>query len=286
MLVFEFQIKSDSTQHTMSIVAIESLDDPRLEPYRSLKRTNLTRWSGLFIAEGVRLVERLVESDFRVVSILTAETHLRRVPETLPDDVPIFVAPLPLLEQLVGYQFHNGMLACGERKESPRLEDWLTQDFEPRLIVGCPHTADPDNLGTIIRISAAFGADGLLVGNLSSDPFSRRTLRISMGNAFLMPIRETMTFEEDMVRMQKDFGYAAYATMLDPNACPLASAKRPSKLLLILGNESDGLPESIACLADQKIMIPMADKIDSLNVGIAAGIMLHHFTQVAEQISV
>jgi len=265
----------------ISRIDLQSLDDPRLEPYRNLKRTNLTRWSGLFIAEGIRLVERLIQSDFQIASLLTADTHLRRVPEGIPDDVPVFVAPLAVLEQLVGYQFHNGMLACGYRKEPPAVEEWFADRTGPRLIVGCPHTADPDNLGTIIRIAAAFGADGLLVGNASADPFSRRTLRISMGNAFLLPIRETTSFLDDMQRMQRDFGYTVCASLLDPHAIPLARATRPERMLLLLGNEADGLPESLANASDQKIVIPMADQIDSLNVGVAAGIMLHHYTQVA-----
>ncbi len=265
----------------MPFIPVESLDDPRLEPYRNLKKTNLTRWSGVFIAEGIRLVERLIQSDFQIASVLTAESHLRRVPETLPEEIPVFVAPLPIVEQLVGYQFHNGMLACGYRKTPPALAEWLPLSEAPRLIVGCPRTADPDNLGTIIRISAAFGADGLLVGTASADPFSRRTLRISMGNAFLMPIRETTTFEEDLQLLQKEMGYQVVASLLDPQAIPLARMSRPQRMVLLLGNEADGLPESISSLADQKVVIPMADQIDSLNVGIAAGIMLHHFTQVA-----
>lgn len=265
----------------MPVIPLESLDDPRLEPYRNLKATNLTRWSGLFVAEGIRLVERLIESDFQIASILVADSHLRRLPPTVPEDVPVFVAPLAALEPLVGYQFHNGMLACGYRKQSPAVDQWFANDGKPRLIVACPHTADPDNLGTIIRISAAFGADGLLVGNRSADPFCRRTLRISMGNAFLFPIRETTSFTDDLQRMRQEFGYSALASVLDEQAIALATAKRPARMILILGNEADGLPPEITELADQKIMIPMAEKIDSLNVGIAAGIMLHHYTQVA-----
>ncbi|SFI08126.1 TrmH family RNA methyltransferase [Planctomicrobium piriforme] len=268
----------------MPVVPIETLDDPQLDPYRQLKRSNLTRWSGLFIAEGVRLVERLLESDFEIVSILTAESHLRRLPAKVIEQLPVFVAPLAVVEQLVGFNFHNGMLACGRRKESPRVDEWLTSGDQPRLIVGCPHTADPDNLGTIIRISAALGADGVLVGSASADPFSRRTLRISMGNAFLLPLRETTAFADDLVRMQKEFGYSVFASLLDDAAVPLSQATRPKRMVLLLGNESDGLDTVLTNIADQKIVIPMADKIDSLNVGIAAGIMLHHFTQIAKGI--
>jgi len=264
----------------MPFLSIDTLDDPLLDPYRHLKKTNLTRWSGVFIAEGIRLVERLLASRFETVSILVAETHVRRLPEAIPDSVAVYVAPLPVLEQLVGYQFHNGMLACGRRQAPIALEDWKIPRSGRSLIVGCPHTADPDNLGTIIRLSAGLGADGLLVGSASADPFSRRTLRISMGNAFLFPIRETTTFAEDLHRMRQA-GFSLVASLLDPQAVPLAQCRRPERMVLMLGNESDGLPSELANLADQKVMIPMSGQIDSLNVGVAAGIMLHHFTQVA-----
>ncbi|WP_437224434.1 TrmH family RNA methyltransferase [Planctomicrobium sp. SH661] len=266
----------------MPEILIESLDDPRLAPYRNLKRMNLTRWSGMFIAEGMRLVERLLESDFEVDSILVSEAHLRRLsPETIAR-TQVFIAPLKLLESIIGFQFHSGMLACGRRKQQVPLHDWLPPRPAPALIVGCPQTADPDNLGTIIRIAAAFGAQGIMTGKGAADPFSRRTLRISMGNAFYLPIYEAVDFQHEMQRMQQEFGFNVLASLLDPQAEPLAEIRRSHRTLLLLGNEDDGLAPELASLADQKVIIPMAEKIDSLNVGIAAGVMLYHLTQVAQ----
>ncbi|WP_437185093.1 TrmH family RNA methyltransferase [Planctomicrobium sp. SH668] len=262
---------------------IEGIDDPRIVPYRHLRRMNLTRWSGLFIAEGTRLVERLLESDFEIHSILVSEAHRRRLSEQTLAEKQVYVAPLPILEQVIGFQFHAGMLACGYRKQSPALQDWLPPRGKSSLIVGCPQTSDPDNLGTVIRISAGLGADGVLVGKTSADPFSRRTLRISMGNAFFLPILQSGDFAESMRQMQVDGGYTAVASMLDPSAIPLSQVTRPHRLLLLLGNEDEGLPPDLAAMADEKVVIPMADQIDSLNVGIAAGIMLHHYEQVAQR---
>lgn len=267
---------------SMPLIPVESLDDPRLTPYRHLKRMNPTRWSNVFIAEGVRLVERLLESDFEVVSILAAETHLRRLPDDVIDSVPVFAAPLKMLEQVVGFQFHSGMLACGRRPAGVALEEWMPPVNQPALLVGCPETTDPDNLGTIMRISAAFGAAGLLVGSASADPFSRRTLRISMGNAFFLPIHQTFDFTTDLVRARDEFGFTVIASLLGPETIPLSQCKRPSRLLLLLGNEDHGLSPELAALADRRVTIPMADKVDSLNVGIAAGIFLHHLTMVAD----
>lgn len=267
----------------MPLIPVESLDDPCLIPYRHLKRMNPTRWSDLFIAEGMRLVERLLESDFEVVSIFAAETHIRRLPDEVVESTPVYVAPLKLLEQVIGFQFHSGMLACGRRPGAKSLDEWMPQGNQPALLVGCPETSDPDNLGTIMRISAAFGAAGLLVGNASADPFSRRTLRISMGNAFFLPIYQTTDFAADLIRTRDEYGFTVMASLLGPDTIPLSQCRRPSRLLLLLGNEDHGLRPDLAALADQRVTIPMADKVDSLNVGIATGIFLHHLMMVAEE---
>jgi len=265
----------------MAEIFVDSIDDPRLAPYRHLKRMNLTRWSGLFIAEGVRLVQRLLESDFEVDSILVSESHRRRLSAETLERLPVYVAPQLVLENIIGFQFHSGMLACGRRRAHTPLLDWLPARDRPVLIVGCPQTSDPDNLGTMIRIAAAFGADGLMVGKSSADPFCRRALRISMGNAFFLPIYESIDFLKDLQQMQQECGITAVASVLDHAAIPLAGSTRPDRLLLLMGNEDHGLDPALGRTADEKITIPMAAKIDSLNVGIAAGIMLHHYTQVA-----
>jgi len=258
---------------------IDSIDDSRLTPYRHLKRMNLTRHSGLFIAEGIRLVERLLASDFEIDSILVSETHVRRLSPEIRSRHQIYQAPLPLLERIIGFQFHSGMLACGRRPQQVPLEQWLAGQESSGLILGCPQTSDPDNLGTMIRTAAAFGASGMMVGTSSADPFSRRTLRISMGNAFFLPIFESSNFSADLQRMQQEFGFQVYASLLDRDAIPLSTAQRSSRMVLLMGNEDHGLSAELAAQADVKITIPMAEQIDSLNVGIAAGIMLHHFTQ-------
>jgi tRNA G18 (ribose-2'-O)-methylase SpoU len=265
----------------MPLIPIESLDDPRLEPYRNLKRTNLTRWSDGFIAEGIRLVQRLLESDFSIQSILTSPSFLNRLPQQASECCNIYVAPLPLLEMVVGYKFHGGMLACGTRKPPLPLVDWLPPRDGPALLVGCPHTSDPDNLGTIMRVAAAFGADGVLVGSASADPFSRRALRLSMGNAFFLSVRETNHFLADVQRLRSDCGFRAIGSVLHSDARPLAQARRPDRMILLLGNETDGLSRELIGELDEKIIIPMHECVDSLNVGIAAGIILHHYRQIA-----
>jgi len=255
---------------------INSIDDPRLESYRNLKDTNRTRWAGLFIAEGEKLVRRLLASDYAIESILLSDRFEAQLAPLVPPDARLWVVPDALVESLVGFNFHRGILACGRRKPEPPLEQLAPVGRRTTLIV-CPNVQDPENLGGILRIAAAFGGDGVIVGTAAADPFSRRVLRVSMGAALRVPVRQSPDIAADLRELAGPLGMQLAATVLDPTAEPLAQATRPDRFALLLGSEGHGLPPEIVALCQRKITIPMRAGTDSLNVAVAAGILLNHF---------
>ncbi len=261
----------------MPTEVIERLDDPRLDPYRNLKSTNLTRWSNQFIAEGLLVVERLLASAFEVVSVVATRKVERQVAPVVPQDLPLFLLDHTLAEQLVGYAFHTGVLACGVRRPSPPIERLLSGGQQRSLIAVCPNVNDPENIGAIIRLSAGFGLSGVLLGPECADPFSRRVLRVSMGTAFTMPIRETRDLQSDLARLRDEHHVELVAAILDPNAEPLEIARRGERMALLFGNEKHGLDTKWIELCGRKLTIPMAPGADSLNVAVAAGIFFHYF---------
>jgi tRNA G18 (ribose-2'-O)-methylase SpoU len=256
-----------------------SLEDRRLEPYRHLKRTNLTRWSGRFIAEGEKVVERLLASRFETESVLLSESRLDFL-DTIPDGVTVLVLPPEQCAHLTGYEFHQGVLACGVRRSSPLLDEIVPSRGRVTIAVA-PKMTDPDNLGALLRLAAAFGLEAVLVGPGSADPFSRRTLRVSMGAAFAVPILEVDDLFGTLDRL-KVLGVQLIATVLERRAEPLMTAARPERLALLLGNEAHGLSADEVAACDRRITIPMAATADSLNVAAAAAIFLYHFTRAAE----
>ena len=284
----------------MPRIAIESLDDPRVAAYHDLKAKRLVRDGNLFIAEGTKLVERLLASDFDTESVLVAERREADWADKVPADVPLYVIPQQLGEQLTGFNFHVGVLACGRRKPSPLLDDVLSGtgdkgtrgvgEGDPQrggaddgeasrlTVVICPNCDNPENLGAIIRIGAAFGIDALLLGRGCCDPFSRRVLRVSMGAALQLPILESLDLERDITRLRDEWHVELVATVLDDTAEPLARATKPLRLGLLFGNEADGLETRWQTLCNRRLTIPMSGGTDSLNVAIAAGIFLHHFS--------
>ncbi|AMV21295.1 TrmH family RNA methyltransferase [Planctomyces sp. SH-PL14] len=270
-------------------IPIASLDDPRLASYRDVKTKRAEAREGKFIAEGHRVVERLLASRYPVESILATDRRRHLLDRVDLRGAPVLLLPEDLASELVGYQFHGGIMACGTRLPGPAIGDLFppatdaAADSVPvELVVVCPRITDPDNLGGLMRLCRAFGAAALVVGPPSVDPFSRRVLRVSMGNAFHLPIVQPTDLGGTLSDL-KAAGFELAATLLDPAAVPLATMARPRRLALLLGNEADGLEPEWAERCDHKVLIPMALGTDSLNVTVSAGIFLYHFTQVAVQ---
>lgn len=263
------------------LIEITSLDDPRLDPYRNLKQSNLTRWSGIFIAEGEKLTRRLLNSDFVAASVLVGQSYLDAFAPLVRADTPVFVVPDDDVEKIVGFNFHRGVLACGRRRAGLTIAEIAGHRPAATMIV-CPDVQDPENLGAILRIAAAFGVDAVMLGRRGADPFSRRVLRVSMGAALRLPLIEVDDLSTDLRRLQSEFNYDLVATVLDTNAQPLDSAPRRPRTAILFGSEGHGLPRTLIDLCDRKITIPMQPGTDSLNVAVAAGIILHHFLFVAK----
>jgi tRNA G18 (ribose-2'-O)-methylase SpoU len=253
---------------------VKSLDDPRLDPYRNLRRSNKTRWSGQFVIEGHRVVRRLIESGLAIDSIAVTERREHFLDDVLPADVPLLVLPQEISSELVGYNFHHGVMACGIRPPDPKLDELVARMPIPPLIAACPRMTDPDNMGGLIRLCAGFGVGALLLGGDCSDPYSRRVLRVSRGAAFALPIIESFDLAADLDRLREQHRFRLLATVLDPRAKLLADLVPGQPMVLLLGNESDGLAQEWIDLSDERVTIPMT-AADSLNVTVAAGIFLH-----------
>jgi tRNA G18 (ribose-2'-O)-methylase SpoU len=275
----------------MSLQYIRALSDSRLTPYRSLKQSNLTRGSGQFIAEGMLVVERLLHSSFRAESILISERRLAILENwQVAAGIDVLIVSEGLARDLTGFNFHSGVMACGRRGEPTTIDRLLESDrravagsaTDRQLIVACPRMTDPDNLGGLIRIGRAFGIAGLLLGEACCDPFSRRTLRVSMGNAFDLPIIESDDLSRDLQRMKIEGGFHLTATVLESSATPLHQVNAQPRDVLLLGNEAHGLDPEWIALCDRKITIPMCGNTDSLNVTVAAGICLHWLMRASE----
>jgi tRNA G18 (ribose-2'-O)-methylase SpoU len=267
----------------VTCIRIASLDDPRLEPFRDLKKTNATRWQGQFVVEGDKLVRRLLASGLEIESVLAGEHVAAEFENLLPRHVPLLVVSTADVSRIVGFNFHRGVLACGRRPSSRLVLEALASQPDCRNLVICPQVLDPENLGSIVRSSAALGADGMVLGPGCCDVYCRRVLRVSMGAVFQLPIVLSSDLVADLLRLRDQAGFELVATVLDADAEPLATAVRPPRLGLLLGSEGHGLDARNAGLCQRRVTIAMCRGTDSLNVAVATGLLLYHFLRVAPE---
>ena len=259
----------------MPVFPIESLDDERIEIYRNLRSTNRTRDLGMMVAESDRVVRRMIESDCEMVSLLVSDRKLPRCSDWIPRDLPVYVLSEDDASRLVGFDFHAGLLGCALRPPSPQLTELVDNLPVVRTLLAGPGGSDPQNLGVIIRLASAFGADGMLVDRRTADPFSRRTLRVSTGSALKLPIRLCEDLVADITSLRDEWQFEVAGAVLDQQALPLYEVTRPDRLILMLGNETDGLADELVGLGDHRWTIPTTDLVDSINVSAAAGIFLY-----------
>ncbi len=267
----------------MAVIRIDDLQDSRLNVYRDLPGSNLTRDSGRFIAESQLLVERLLASSFRTESILCSDATCDKFVSLVDAALPIYVVRRNQLSEIVGFKFHRGMLACGLRPLNPDLQALIPNSDSGRsTIVVCPQLADPTNLAGVVRNCAAFGVDGLLLGPRCADVYSRRVVRVSMGTVFRLPVRVSPDLQQDLEELRNRYSYVHYATVLDESDPISAFKSRPARMSLLFGSEDCGLDEVWTRLSERRVTLPMRNETDSLNVATSTGIFLYHFTALMD----
>jgi tRNA G18 (ribose-2'-O)-methylase SpoU len=261
----------------MPLLKIQSLDDPSLAPYRSLKDKELAQDGNRFIAEGENVVRRLLASATPAESVLVAERKAAIIAPLAPEQIPVFVAPDSLIEKIIGFEFHSGVLACGIRPVPMPLGALIPPPPKPALFVVCQRITNTENLGSLIRVSAAFGADAMILGEQCCDPYFRQSVRVCMGTIFSLPIRQSSDLLRDLDEL-KIAGVERFATVLSANAEPLSSIAHVGRAAIALGNEADGLDEVTIAHCDRRVTIPMKRGTDSLNVAVAAAVFLYQIT--------
>jgi tRNA G18 (ribose-2'-O)-methylase SpoU len=260
---------------------IDDLEDPRLEAYRQLRYRNPTWLSGRFVVESRLLVDRLVRSDHKIESLVVDESQLQSLPTGLSDEIQVFIVPSHQIGELIGFNFHRGVLGCGIRKPiidaSQRMALGFHRDWTGVMLVGIQ---DPENMGLIARTCAALGIDDLFIGAGCVDPYARRVLRVSMGG-MLGLTRYKISDIEQALKAFLAKGVQTIATTLADESIPLEDFRRSGPTLIVLGNEAEGLPESVQRACSARMRIDMAVGTDSLNVSVAAGIALHYVVRLA-----
>ncbi|MBL8968399.1 MAG: RNA methyltransferase [Spirochaetaceae bacterium] len=238
--------------------------------FAALRERDLAR-EGLVLAEGRLLAERLLAAaGFEPVGVLCVPALAPRFEALAAGRCPVRVLPEGELAAVAGYAFHRGVLAAARRPASPGLAGILAP-AGPRRLVLLPAAADPENLGSVARSAAALGFDGLLLGPESCDLLSRRASRVSMGAAFTLPSARLAGPDDLGALSAAGFSLAAAAL----GGGDLADWRPPARLCLLVGNEYEGLGSEWLPPVVERLGIPMAPGVDSLNAAVAAALFMY-----------
>jgi tRNA G18 (ribose-2'-O)-methylase SpoU len=256
---------------------IQAFDSPELQPYQTMRRQADHRQEGIFVAEGEKVVRRLLESAFEVVSVLlpqkwfdTLEPVLRQRPEM----IHAFIAEKNLLETLTGFSMYQGLLAVGKVPAQRGLPDLLDSCPRPLLLTAVDGLSSAQNIGALVRNCVGLNSHALLVSETCTSPFVRRAVRGSMGAIFQLPVIEGVPLPETLQSL-RERGINVVAAHPHVAGRTLTMAELRGDCCIVLGSEGYGISPEVLGVCSDAVAIPMPATVDSLNVVSACALFLY-----------
>jgi tRNA G18 (ribose-2'-O)-methylase SpoU len=257
-------------------VVIDDPNDPRISAYRAVRERDIVGRGGGFIAEGEVVLRACVRAGrWPLASVLLAAKRVEALADliaVLPAETAVFAADQPVLDGIVGFHIHRGILGHGLREPALAAGDLLQGLGSRALVLALFGIGNHDNMGGVFRNAAAFGADAVLLDAGCCDPLYRKAIRVSVGASLIVPFAR-LEPDADPIAVLEAAGLTPIA--LSPSGeVPLHRLEPPPRSALLLGAEGPGLSDSILARA-RTVAIPMAGRFDSLNVATTSGIALH-----------
>ena len=274
---------------------ISSKDNKKIRYIRSLlEKGNIRKKSKAFVAEGIKLVDEALEYG-KVLEVVCSESlygeiisgdlsgnrllaeNDKNITNYVKKGSSLLVVSDMVFKSMSETKTPQGILAVVEMPDyglldKGFLEQAYTKNGKIKLLV-LEDTADPGNLGTIMRTAEAAGVTGVIMGKGTVDIFNPKVVRSTMGSIFRLPF----AYEEDLketIKELKKQGISFYATHLKGEKS-YKDIKYSDRSAILVGNEARGLSYDVADLADTYVLIPMQGKVESLNAAVAAALMMY-----------
>ena len=258
-----------------SVKEVTSLSNPLVKDIKALALKKFRDQQSAFLAEGLKLIIDALDLGWSIKTLVFAKSAIGQ----------------PLVEKVAARTVAAGGLVL---EVSEKVLTAITRRDNPQMVVGVfaqrymplkdvrptgndvwvalDRVRDPGNLGTVIRTADAVGAKGIILVGETTDPFSIETVRATMGSVFAVPVVKSSP--EAFLAWRRTFPGLVVGTHLK-GAVDYRSIDYSSKpVLLLMGNEQQGLPDGLAESCDRLLRIPQAGRADSLNLAVATGVML------------
>ena len=268
---------SDNSDYSEQQTVITSSNNQDIKRLRSLHKRKYRKQTGWFLAEGLRICTEALQQGFSPQRLLYE--HGRHTDPLISDLITA-------CEQAGGrvLPVTRSLLVRVSNKDNPQtvigaFEQFATNLLEIRTLdvkcwVALDRIRDPGNLGTIMRTIDAVAADGVILIDECTDPFSVESVRASMGAIFTLKVSHCTS--EEFITFKREFKGAVIGTALQ-SSTDYRRADWRSPCIILMGNEQAGLPKKLRGACDQIIAMPMHGQTDSLNLAVATGISLYEY---------
>ncbi|MCB1383413.1 MAG: RNA methyltransferase [Notoacmeibacter sp.] len=261
---------------------VTSLSNPIVKDIKALSLKKFRDQTNTFMAEGQKLVIDALERGWRIRTLVFAKNVKDRA------DIQKLAARTVAEGGLV-LEVSGKVLSSITRRDNPQM---VVGVFDQQLValkdirpsgddvwIALDRVRDPGNLGTILRTADAVGAKGVILIGETTDPFSLETVRATMGSVYAVPVARTT--EKEFLAWRKGWPGLVAGTHLKGSVDYRTVDFAGKPVLLLMGNEQQGLPESLAESCDRIVRIPQAGRADSLNLAVATAVMLYEIRRPA-----
>jgi RNA methyltransferase, TrmH family len=241
---------------------ITSAQNPQVKEWKKLLTKKERDKTGLFLVEGFHLVEEALRSNFIEQLIVLEQTELPRKWDF--GDIPLTFVTDEVMKVLTDTETPQGVIAvCRQaQNEFPFIKS------KKLLLIDA--VQDPGNIGTMIRTADAAGMDVVILGEGCADPYNPKVVRSTQGSLFHLPI-----LKRNLSQFIHDLDIPVYGTALE-GGVPFQEVEKQEAFALLVGNEGQGVSKELLSQTSRNLYIPIYGKSESLNVGVAAGILMYY----------
>lgn len=253
------------------IINITSIKNEKVKYFLSLQDKKTRNKEQRFIVEGYHLVEEASKTNLLEAIITTDKVNFNKF-----KDIEKYLVTMPIIEKLSTTKNPQNILGIVKVMDhsSKLLTDILLKERVRLLLLD--EINDPGNLGTIIRTAAALGFDGIVMSDDTVDIYNEKVIRATQGVLFKIPIIKGNLIE--VIKLLKKNKVKCFGTSLN-KASFIDDIKSNAKMAFCVGNEARGVSKEVLDLMNENIKIKMNNDVESLNVGVAATIIMYEFSK-------